>query len=94
MSPQQIKAATKQKTKIVNKWLASLCRAHELPEITTYWSRHTAASLLKESGVPVEMISELLGHSDVNVTREYLKRFSIQKESDAIEGAMSALKTA
>jgi integrase/recombinase XerD len=94
MSPEKIKAVTQQKTKWVNKWLARLCEANELPVITTYWSRHTAASLLRESGVDVEMISELLGHSDPKVTREYLKRFSVQTKQAAIESAMQIIKTA
>lgn len=92
MDSLKIKAVTKQKTKTINKWLARLCKDSDLPEITTYWSRHTSATLLRDSGVPVEMISELLGHSDVKVTKEYLRGFSIQKKSDAIESAMSILK--
>lgn len=92
MDSLKIKAVTKQKTKTINKWLSRLCKDNELPEITTYWSRHTSATLLRDSGVPVEMISELLGHSDVKVTKEYLKGFSIQKKQDAIESAMSILK--
>jgi integrase len=37
------------------------------------------------------MISELLGHSDVKVTREYLKRFSVERKQEAIEGAMMSI---
>lgn len=92
MNPRKMKAVTKQKTKIINKWLSRLCKENDLPEITTYWSRHTSATLLRDSGVSVEMISELLGHSDVKVTKEYLKGFSIKKKSDAIEAAMKILK--
>lgn len=92
MTPLQIKATTKQKTKIINKWLSRLCKENGLPEITSYWSRHTAATLLRDTGASVELISEMLGHSDVKVTREYLSRFSVQKKQDAIETAMAALK--
>lgn len=92
MDALKVKAATKQKTKTINKWLSRLCKDNDLPEITSYWSRHTSATLLRDAGASVEMISELLGHSDVKVTREYLKRFSIQKKNDAIESAMSILK--
>lgn len=94
MSPEQIKAATKQKIKLVNKWLKSLCEETGLPAITTYWSRHTAATLLRDTGASVELISEMLGHSDVKVTREYLKRFSVQKKGEAIESAMQVINKA
>jgi integrase len=33
--------------------------------------RHTFASLLRQSGAPLEDISELLGHSDLRMTRRY-----------------------
>lgn len=92
MDSQKMRAVTKQATKTINKWLSRLCADNKLPEITTYWSRHTAATLLRNSGVPVEMISELLGHSDVRVTQEYLKRFSVEKKSNAIEAALMAVK--
>lgn len=79
--PQIIEPIILQKIKITNKWLKRLCVAVDLPPITTYWSRHTYASLLKFSGVPVEMIRELLGHSDVRTTEHYLKRFDLLAKS-------------
>jgi integrase/recombinase XerD len=69
-----------QKIKITNKWLKSLCEDNKLPVMTTYWSRHTYASLLKNSGVAVEMIRELLGHSEIKTTEHYLKRFDIDQK--------------
>lgn len=43
--------------------------------LTTYMARHTWATLLKELGVPVSIISEGLGHSSEDMTRIYLKEF-------------------
>lgn len=43
--------------------------------LTTYMARHTWATLLKELGVPVSVISEGLGHSSEDMTRIYLKEF-------------------
>lgn len=92
MDAQRSKATTKQKTKWVNKWIGRLCEANGLPEVTTYWTRHTYASLLKESGTPVEMISELLGHGDVKTTRAYLQRFELQKKQAANDKVHALLK--
>lgn len=34
------------------------------PELSTYWSRHTWATLAYEIGIPVDVIGQALGHSD------------------------------
>jgi integrase len=73
----KIEGIVLQKIKTTNKWLKRLCEANDLPAITTYWSRHSYASLLKFSGTPVEVIRELLGHSDLRTTEHYLKRFDL-----------------
>ena len=55
--------------------------------VTTYFARHSFATVLKRSGVEIPMISELLGHSSVNVTESYLDSFEneqIQKETDVL----------
>ena len=43
--------------------------------LTTYMARHTWATLVKELGAPVSVISEGLGHSSEDMTRIYLKEF-------------------
>lgn len=43
--------------------------------LTTYMARHTWATLVKELGIPVSVISEGLGHSSEDMTRIYLKEF-------------------
>lgn len=43
--------------------------------LTTYMARHTWATLVKELGAPVSVISEGLGHSSEHITRIYLKEF-------------------
>lgn len=85
MDPFREKIVIKQKIKITNKWLKTLCASNGLPSITTYWSRHSYASLLKSSGESVEMIKELLGHGDVKTTEAYLKRFELEKKQQVNE---------
>lgn len=41
-------------------------------EATPYWLRHTYAQHLLEAGVSIFEIKEMLGHDDIEATREYL----------------------
>lgn len=43
--------------------------------ITSYVARHSFATILKQMGTSTDVISELMGHSDVQVTISYLKDF-------------------
>lgn len=47
--------------------------------VTSYTIRHSFATTLKELDVPIEMISELLGHRSITTTQIYLKSFSLEK---------------
>ena len=83
----------RQQLKTTNKWLKQLCKDNGLPRITTYTARHTYANLLKQSGESVELIRELLGHSDIRTTEAYLKRFDLarkQRVNDKIHEILKA----
>lgn len=82
MTTQREDVVIKQKIKLTNKYLKSMCKSFSLPEITTYWARHSYASLLKDAQISTDMIKELLGHSDVKTTEAYLKRFDINKKRE------------
>jgi integrase/recombinase XerD len=88
-----VRRIVNQKLKVVNDWLGKLCTRNGLPKVTTYWARHTYASLLKESGVSVDMIRELLGHSDAKTTEAYLKRFDLEKKKQINQRISSMLNT-
>lgn len=52
-------------------------------EITTHYMRHTHVALLAEQGVPLEVISRRLGHSDSKITKRiYFHVTEKQKEKD------------
>jgi integrase/recombinase XerD len=95
---ERIHEIVKQKTKMVNARIQELCKNSgddDLKELdlTTYWARHSFASLLKQQGESIEMIRELLGHSDIRTTETYLKRFDIdrkRKVSDRIHELLNA----
>jgi integrase len=56
-------------------------------KITTYTWRHTFASVAKNDlHVDVAMISEVLGHHDLETTKHYLKQFSHADRDKALGG--------
>ena len=46
--------------------------------VSSYTARHTWATLAYDSGVPVGLISQSLGHSSIRVTMTYLKPFDAE----------------
>lgn len=55
--------------------------------LTTYVARHSFATVLKNSGVNIALISEALGHSDLSTTQIYLDSF----ENEQVDAAMQKL---
>jgi integrase len=49
-------------------WFDQKVKAVGLPRIRLHDARHTAASLMLASGVPVKVVSELLGHASPSIT--------------------------
>lgn len=94
---ERIDEIIRQKIKMVNKFTKQLCKDSKDPDLkdlnlTTYWARHSYANLMKEAGESVELIRELLGHSDIRTTENYLKRFDLLKKRSANEKLESLLK--
>lgn len=54
-----------------------------IPDITTYYARHTWATLASDLGVPIDVISQALGHSFGNRTTLIYVKFDQQKVDDA-----------
>lgn len=88
MSAETERATYQQLTKTINKYIKRIATEVGIDkEVTTYFARHSFATVLKRSGAAIEMISELLGHSAVNVTESYLDSFEndqIQRETDVL----------
>ncbi len=53
---------------VVNIWLNCLIKKYDLPSITPHHFRHTHASLLLQSGVPIKEVAERLGHTSTAIT--------------------------
>lgn len=88
MSAEQQRKVYQQLTKIINKYIQRIAKKLEIPQhITTYSARHSFATVLKRSGADISMISDLLGHSDLKVTQNYLDSFEdeqIQAQTDVL----------
>ena len=55
---------------------------------TTYVSRHSYATVLKNSGVNISLISETLGHSDLATTQIYLDSFENEQIGEALKNLL------
>jgi integrase len=93
MTDEQQYKVVKQLVKTINKYMKQIARELGINKgITTYYARHSFATVLKRSGATTEMISELLGHSSVIVTKNYLDSFEddeIQKQTNALTAGFS-----
>ncbi|MEO2033088.1 MAG: tyrosine-type recombinase/integrase [Planctomycetaceae bacterium] len=56
------------RSNLVRRTLKPLCGKAGVPVIVWHEMRHTTATLLLESGIPIHNVSELLGHASSVVT--------------------------
>lgn len=79
MSSERKKNTAKQVTKQINKYIQRIANRVKIKtHITTYTARHSFATLMDTSKVPISTIKEQLGHVNINTTQNYIK--SIDKE--------------
>lgn len=57
----------------VSRHFQELCRAAGVPVLTMHSTRHTAASLMLDAGVPIEVIRSILGHTKVTMSAHYAR---------------------
>ena len=57
-----------------------------------YILRHSWATTAKYRGVPIEMISESLGHKSIKTTQIYLKGFEFKERTEVNKGNLSYIK--
>ena len=72
----------------VKKALRSAGARSGLPWVTAHVFRHSAATWLAESGVPMSEIAQFLGHSDSRITERIYARFSpnyLQKAAESLD---------
>lgn len=82
LSPKRIKAVIKDWIDKTNDALALVSTELKLPKITTYWARHTFATVLKRNNVSIDYIQEALGHSSPSTTKAYLDSFDLDTKRE------------
>jgi integrase len=75
---QQLYNHTRSRFSRNNKNLKNLAAALDITDmkLTSYVSRHTMAMTLQDNQIPREVISQILGHSDLMTTNTYLDSFT------------------
>ncbi|WP_438712829.1 tyrosine-type recombinase/integrase [Aquimarina muelleri] len=70
-------------TRLINQHLKKLCKANSLPEeISTYWARHSFATLSVRKGATMEFMQESLGHKDMATTQNYFAGFDSETKKE------------
>jgi len=88
MTAERQRRVYQQVTKNINKYMKRIAKKVGIDkEVTTYYARHSFATILQRSGANISMISDLLGHSNLSVTQNYLSGF----ESEQIEKTTDVL---
>lgn len=62
--------------KSLKKSIATAARAAGVEDVSAHVFRHTAAVWMVEAGVPMEEVSQYLGHNSVEITRRVYARYS------------------
>ena len=76
-----------------NNHLRGLAKAlHLTSPVTSYTIRHSWATTAKYRGVPIEMISESLGHKSIKTTQIYLKGFALKERTEVNRMNLSYVK--
>jgi integrase/recombinase XerD len=79
MTPIQERMVIQNVTHTINKKMKKIGRALEFGDVTTYWARHSWASISRRKGTSVFVISKGLGHKNISTTDDYLASISIDE---------------
>lgn len=59
----------------INHSLKEICKNIGIPEVTTYWARHTFATIAYEIGISMDIIADCLGHKSAHrITSIYVRK--------------------
>ncbi|MCR9171942.1 MAG: site-specific integrase [bacterium] len=75
----------KQQRKRLNKRLREIAKDAGIvnTEVTTYYARHSWATLASQGNMPINMIKQGLGHTNINTTQIYIDSFRNEDLDDA-----------
>ena len=83
MSEKEKRDAVKNASKRIGKYMKKIAVELNLEKMPTYiYARHSFSTILKRAGVPIEMISEQLGHTSIKTTETYLGSFESDQKRE------------
>lgn len=68
----------------VNRWWSALCERAGLGHRRFHAARHTAATLLLDQGVPLEVVSAVLGHAGLAITADVYAKVGMDAKRRAL----------
>jgi integrase/recombinase XerD len=90
LSPEKELAIIRQAGKTINKYMKRIAESLGIKlHVTTYTARHSYSTILKQSGVSIEFISENLGHSDLRTTENYLDSFDLDSKKEVAKNLLN-----
>jgi integrase/recombinase XerD len=76
LEPARERSIIQQFTKMVNRYIDLIAKDVGIKrKVTTYYARHSYATIMKKGGASTEFISESLGHTNIKTTSSYLDSF-------------------
>lgn len=89
----KIKRFVNQFTQNVNKNLRRIAKEIDINQkITSYYARHTFATVMANSGAPIHFISECLGHSNILTTQTYLSKLADTQKIEYLQNLIEFTK--
>lgn len=79
INPEEKMRLVKKETTLINLRMSKIGEALGIGSISTYTARHSFATVSKRAGVNIAYISESLGHSNVEITENYLASFESEE---------------
>lgn len=73
VSAQDALNAISSATAVINKQLKKIAKTGIDKNLSTHCARHSYATALLTNNIPLPVIKEMLGHSDIKVTQIYAK---------------------
>jgi integrase/recombinase XerD len=71
--------------KKTNEQLGKICKELKIEKVTTYTARHTAATMLLRAGADLVYIRDVLGHSSVKTTENYVASLDLEEQRKMTE---------
>lgn len=75
-------------TRYMNQHLEKLCTTNGLQVVSTYWARHSFATVAVRKGASMEFMRESLGHSDMKTTLNYFAGFDDEAKKELAASIM------